>query len=459
MVAKNITLFRLSYPYGKSQIYFPTDLLLIAGRLKKEGVKAIVYDLNLYDLPDSDELSEQEGFGIGVIGAPYIPGARNLALNLYEETGKPVGVGGQPIEKLPPEHFDRIFGGEITQVRSDVDLEKLLGISSAGLPSPYESSILPALDSIPQEDLPKYLAREFGFFISQGCKFTCDFCAAEKRMPERYRSNEVVEEELVELTKRAKRHGIDKMAMYLTALDLFQSPKPLTETLEVFARTGRDNRMEYELRGLARIDSFLKALEQEPSLEKLIRESGVGVVGFGVDGTTEKIWRSQHKAHKDLSEVDRALDRCKYVGITPELLMVMGFPEDNLGSVAKNYFYTVAKAFTHGAVSRPYLAKNFVPGNNGWTDAQYEQSVEKILDNPELFTNLDFATFGSSLTHPRRFHRLISNIAYAAITLTLEPFGRNATYPLMPQKEQRGFISRAYNKFANAVNKVIPFDK
>jgi len=38
MVNKNITIFRLPYPYGKSQVYFPTDLLLVAGRLKKEGM-------------------------------------------------------------------------------------------------------------------------------------------------------------------------------------------------------------------------------------------------------------------------------------------------------------------------------------------------------------------------------------------------------------------------------------
>jgi len=139
--------------------------------------------------------------------------------------------------------------------------------------------------------------------------------------------------------------------------------------------------------------------------------------------------------------------------------MVMGFPEDTIGSMAKNYFYTVAKAFTHGAVSRPYLAKQFVPGNEGWNSLEYKDSVEAAVENPDMFVNLDFAAFGSSFTHPRRFHRYVSNLAYLGIVATLEPFGRNATYPLIPRTKENGFLSRAYNRIVDVVNKKIPFDK
>lgn len=132
----------------------------------------------------------------------------------------------------------------------------------------------------------------------------------------------------------------------------------------------------------------------------------------------------------------------------------MGFPEDNFRSLAKNYFYTIVRALEHGAISRPYLAKPFVPGNDGWNDTKYKERIEEILDNPDLFLNLDFATLGSETTHPNFKHRLISNILYTALILTLEPTKRNTTYPLIPRTK-----SRIWNTIAERVNKAIPFDR
>jgi len=459
MKNKKVSIFRLPYPYGKSQIYLPTDLLLVASRLKNVGIEAIVHDLNLHHLLSLSNFEEQDAFGIGVFGTPYILGAMHLAQTLSFKSNKPVMVGGQVIEKLPEEHFDKIFGDTATQVRGDQDLTSLLEISPSALPSPYETPITPVLRDLSSTDLRNYLSREFSLFVAQGCMFACDFCAAEKKQPERYRDLSVIEEEVRELTTRAKSFGLERLAIYLSSLDLFQSPEPLARTLDIFARQSRDSGVQYSLRGLARVDSFLKALEHAPELERLIAESGVNTIGFGVDGTTEKIWRSQHKGHKDLSEVDRALDKCKDVGITPELLMVMGFPEDTLGSVTKNYLYTVARAYTHGAVSRPYVAKQFVPGNEGWCNPLYAEGVRTMVENPEMLVNNDFATLGSPLTHPRRFHRYISNLAYLGVIATLEPFGRNATYPLLPRAQGTGFLARTQNKIVDKINKRIPFDK
>ena len=70
--------------------------------------------------------------------------------------------------------------------------------------------------------------------MSQGCKFACDFCAADKLMAERYRDLDVVEDEITTLSDLASGFGMDKMTMYLSSLDLFQSPDKLVEVLEIF---------------------------------------------------------------------------------------------------------------------------------------------------------------------------------------------------------------------------------
>ena len=46
--------------------------------------------------------------------------------------------------------------------------------------------------------------------------------------------------------------------------------------------------IEYNLRGLSRIDSFVNALEKVPELAPLTKRAGLKTIGFGVDGTTEK---------------------------------------------------------------------------------------------------------------------------------------------------------------------------
>ncbi|HLC72546.1 MAG TPA: radical SAM protein [Candidatus Nanoarchaeia archaeon] len=449
-------LFRLPYPYTKKQIYLPTDLLLVGSRLEQSGIETRMHDLNLHRLPKKEELQEYDFFGVGVIGAPYIPGAVHLVQDLADKTKQPICVGGPALEKMSPEQFARLFRDSATHISTDSNLTHFLDVD---LPDLYAVSIVPMLEKIEKEDLQLYLSREFSLFVSQGCKFGCAFCGAKKKMRETFVEPDTVEENLEYIVRNAMSLGIRQLSIYLSSLDLFQNQDSFGRVLETFAdMRGKYPSVEYRLRGLSRIDSFVNALKEAPELVDLVKHAGLKTIGFGVDGTTEKIWKSQHKGQVGLSQVDEALDTCKRLGITPELLMVMGFPNDDFWSLLKTYMYTVARAVTHGAVSRPYLAKSFIPGNDGWADPRYEHEVETLLENPALFANLDFAALGSPLTHPRRFQRYLSNLFYVAITMTLEPFGRNATYPLMPRTERRGLISRIYDDFCGKFNSKVPFD-
>jgi hypothetical protein len=445
-------LVRLPYPYGKKQIYLPTDLHVVSARLSSAGVNTDVLDLNLHKLPPESTLSAYDFIGVGVFGSPYVPVARSF-LDQVRPVRCPKLVGGIIAEKLTSNQFERLFPGSV-QVANDYDLANAAGVSFASLASPFEVSIADQISKVDPIDLRDYLTREFGFFISQGCKFVCDFCAAQKKQPERYRTVEAISNDICGISNHAKRLGISKLRLYLSSLDLFQSPTSLSEVFEAFARNSKDTGIKYELRGLCRVDTFLRAMERMPHLRQLAIAAGLSTIGFGVDGSSEEIWRSQHKGKVGLSQADQALAICREIGITPELLMVMGFDQDTPTTLAKNYLYTISRSITHGSVSRPYLAKPFVPGNAGWSDPKYAATIELLLENPDLFTNLDFATLGSSLTHPDPIKRATSNLAYLAITLSLEPFGRNATYPLLPLSD-----NSTINRILAAVNALIPFDK
>ena len=445
-------LLRLPYPYGKSQVYFPTDLHLVGSRLDKAGVSTDILDLNIHPLPPETNLRKYDFVGVGVFGSPYVPVARKTLASISPSIRTTL-VGGIIAEKFSSEQFQKVFPGSV-QIATDFDLANSLGISFASLPSPFDVSIADRLSKVNPDDLKKYISNEFGFFISQGCKFVCDFCAAQKRQPERYRSIDAISADVSGFSSYTRSFGVSKLRLYLSSLDLFQSPDSLSKVLEIFARNSRDTGIQYELRGLCRVDTFLRAIDHSPNLRKLSVSAGLKTIGFGVDGSSEEIWRSQHKGRVSLSDTDRALDICHEIGITPEILMVMGFEQDTPRTLARNYLYTISRAITHGAVSRPYLAKPFVPGNAGWSDPKYAAAIELLLENPELFANLDFATLGSSLTHPDPIKRIASNLAYLAITLSLEPFGRNATYPILPHLGVP-FL----DKLVDAINRWVPFDK
>jgi len=41
-----------------------------------------------------------------------------------------------------------------------------------------------------------------------------------------------------------------------------------------------------------------------------------------VDGTTEEVWKSQHKGNRSLSDADAAFGICRRLGVTPEASLI-----------------------------------------------------------------------------------------------------------------------------------------
>lgn len=151
-----------------------------------------------------------------------------------------------------------------------------------------------------------------------------------------------------------------------------------------------------------------------------------------------------------MSDILTCLDLCRDLNIRAEILLVFGFPQDSARTLWVNVVNSLKYAFGwKHTVLRPYLAKPFVPGNDGWSAGM--AGVQDTVENPQKFFNFDFCAIGSRLTHPRRWHRWMCNAAYLGIIVMLTPFNACVTSPLLPQGNG--------NPFSRAFNRLMPFDR
>lgn len=444
-------LVNLRYPYGKSQVYFNASLATVGAMILSTGDSVEYLDLNLDNINDP-RLADADVVGISLIGAPYIPGALALAKHL-KDSGKLVLMGGQIIENLTTEQFAKIFAGTNTQqIRDNEDLTMFLNCQLSNIPNPYQLSLRQMWETLSPERRRTYLANEMPLRVSQGCKYQCAFCAAQKSQREVFFDLATFESDLRYLAETAHAEGLTQINFYTTSLDLFQNPELVAPYLEAMAQVQEDVGIRIRARCLCCMGSFLSATKKIPNFEDLLKRSGLKCIGFGVDGTDLSVWRAQKKYQNKPHEAQECLDLCKQLGIHVEVLLVMGFPEDTLKSLVKTVWSAVHFLMKwHDVSLRPYLAKAFVPGNDGWKTAK---EVDQLVETPQLFYNLDFCAVASHFTHPRRWHRYASNIAYLTIIGIAAIFKRTDTYPLLPQGNPG-----LYGRLARLVNRIMPFDR
>lgn len=473
---EKVLLIRCKYPYGElSQVWLPMDLHKIAASFAAAGTPTDVVDLNLEPLPPLDGYDH---IGIGVIGMPYIPVSQAIAHEVYEQAGKEPLIGGQIIEHFRPDEFHKIYPNAV-QVFGDANISvsdkvasiigkktitnpalKARGIEA--LPISHVS-IAKRIKGMPDELLKKYLKNDFGFYVSQGCKYGCIFCAAKKNMREEFSESIVMEKDLDAICESAQRLGLPGMSLYLSSLDLFQNPEKFKDVLKLFAHARQKYQLDIRTRGLSRCDSFLTALDKLPEFYELLPKSGLHTVGFGVDGTTQAIWNEQHKRNESLSEFARTFEICRKIGITPESLMVSGFhkPDSYRGDIeelGRTVRYAIEWAEKYGAVCRPHVAKDCSPGNEGWKSGKWAPLRAYLVENPESFKNLDYLMEATDLSHPDVEFRAHVNEAYWKIIDTLTPRGLCATVPLKPYRSKGAYV-RASNDAAEAYNAQMTFDR
>ncbi len=466
-----IALINPQYPFDKNRIFLGGAIVSVAARLMAMGHTVGLVDLNLehiskysdesktWDFTGLRKMEKADVIGIALTGSSDIPGALSLAQRLQHVfENVPIMIGGQIIEHLEPDQFCRVFGTYPKQIRDDHDLARVLGCAATDIPKADEVSYTPVYREMGEERLVTYLRAEMALVISQGCHFHCHFCAAQKGIPERFRNPRVFEADLGYLAEVGARHGVQSLTFYATNLDFFQNPQTLRLYLEAVARVWRGYAMPIRIRCLSRFDSFLSAARELPHLQEMLGQSGVRCIGFGADGADPAIWKAQGKGNK-ISDMLQSLVLCKKWDIGAELLMVLGFPEDTARTLLKAVIASwISVLRWRHVVIRPYLAKEVVPGNDGWK--RKPAIAEHITAQPRLFYNLDFCAIGSAITHPRPLHRWLCNAAYLLIYGSLAPFGKCLTSPLLPQGEEGwGYESPHYGRFARWVNRQMSFDK
>jgi len=446
---KKIALYQPKHIYapqtGNGHIYMPTSLLSVGARIIKAGGDVEIADGNLQETPQDPAV-----IGVNLLGAAYIQTA--LELRKQIDSAVPMLLGGQVINGLSGEQIKRMFGDNTFNGNNDQTLSDILQLqtssrlrvmnSSNKLPTPEETSLIVAYEKISDANMREYLSREFSFYLSQGCKFNCEFCAADRSMvnpvthekkatEERYRSMEVIEKDLRYLVKRAQSLGINSLDMYLSNLDLFQTPEKLLNFANIVIAIKKENPgFEFKMRGLATVTSFLiDSHEKMPKVINAIREAGLERIGFGVDGMTPKVWKSIKKGHNTKDKCVESVRVAREVyGITPEVLMVFGHEKDTKHSLELALEFAIDMRDRYGAIPRPHVTKDLVPGNEIWLKPENQDRVDQFLEHPEYFQALDFTALPSPLTHPNARKRRLVEKYFRMMTSILE----NTTQPIYP---------------------------
>jgi hypothetical protein len=446
-----ITLLQPRYPFGKRQAYLPGGLMNLGSRLLQIGVEVQFFDLNDGDWNEwSSALEESDLIGFTTIGPPYIPEIvgtiREMRQAGLEQT---ILVGGEGVSRLRPSDFQCWFSGlNVLQIRGDQDLATVCGME---VPDAFETSMVPMLKRLSEGQLRKYLTTEFSLFMSQGCAFNCAFCAADKARKEKYRSCETLVDEVEFICQYLRRVGHSELRVYITNLDAFQNAGELEERLQIVRTVCDRYGITPHIRCLATSRCTFKACQADMGLAQRLRDCGLEIVGFGADGADEETWARQNKKHNSLSELQEACRMMEHVGITVELLMVIGFQDDCAGTLWRDLVFSLRQA-VKGRVIRPYLAKSQTPSAR-WPEG--DTLVGAFLEDTDLLARLDYAMIGSSQTHPKGWHRLMTNVVYLTIIALLTPFGKCPTSPLIPVPVSKG-IGRT---IATMINRFIPFDR
>ncbi len=396
---------------GVGHIYLPSSLTTVGARILAAGGEISFQDANVRPVEYSSHI-----VGVNVVGAPYIP----VVITLRQELSRVLGdeallvLGGQVLSGLTPAQCKRLFPDETTRIgNDDAELAKILGLDVRDFPAHEKVDSRPVYEQLSDEDFKLYMQHEFCLYLSQGCKYACDFCAAVRtsRDPvtgalssvrERYRDLSVVESELDYLITRAEKLGIHSFEIYLSNLDTFQTPQKLKEFAQrVIHVKKRHPGFLIRLRGLATAAEFMNTYASDTETISLMVEAGLWSIGFGVDGTSKEVWRSLKKSQINLPTCIEAIRVTrKEFGITPEVFMVVGHAHDTEQTLLDDVEFVLDMSEQFGAAPRPYIAKSAVPGNSGWSDPAYADLVESCLQNPQLFQCLDYAALPTELTHP-----------------------------------------------------------
>lgn len=407
--------------YG--HIYMPTSLFTIAAILNNAGIETEIIDENI--TPSS---FDHRIIGVNLLGAPYIPKALEIEKKLNEKFGKDFRLllGGQVVSGLSQKDLRSLFTSQTLNGNLNRTISEVFEIPENSIPNMESVSLINIYDRIGNDLLRLYLSTEFSFYLSQGCKHSCSFCAAnrttiegpnKKRVTEKYRDIEIALTDFEYLLKKTSELNITTLNIYLSNLDLFQNPIKLLPFAEgVIKLRKKYPFIEINLRGLSTSRSFLTTHKHFSNIIELMVAAGLKQLGFGIDGATPKVYKKTRKPQSVQESLD-TIEICKNsYGITPETLMVFGhndIEDEDALKLAVKFCDDMGSRF--GAVPRPHVAKDMIPGNDGWIDPRNEKTKHEFYKTPILFQNLDFTAVPSPITHPNPDFRVLVTKYYKMV--------------------------------------------
>lgn len=423
------------------QVYMPTSLLAAAARLLSAGVETQIVDENIAPCSAFALIT-----GINLIGAPYVSRGIEIRARLKKAHRDAIlVVGGQGASGFALKEKQRLFSADTIDGNNDNTLCEFLNISQKELPAPEAVSLIPAYSLIPDEIMRLYLSQEFSFYLSQGCRYSCTFCAAERtrndpesnqtiRVRERYRTLDVIDMDLRYLLDRAKKCGLSSISFYLSNLDLFQSPKDLADFAALVLTIRKSMpEMDMRMRALATTTSFIDLHRTSPQIIEDLVRGGLHRVGFGVDGATPRVWRAVRKPHRSDACLDAIRISREEYRLVPETLMVFGHNgHDDLDSLILANDFLRGMSEHYGAIPRPHVAKDVVPGNDGWQASENQATIRYLFERPGAFQLLDFTALPSWLTHPDPTFRQAVSAAFLQ-ACSIEGASTQFVYPEDPE--------------------------
>lgn len=418
---KKILLIQPRHNYAPSfsekklgHVYLPTSLLAAAAILQHLDI-----DIDLVDENISFADLNHNIVGVNLVGAPYIPIAIDIENRLKKKFNDNfiLLIGGQVVSGLTEIDMKSLFSSQTLSGNLIKTISQIFNVTEEQIPRIENLSLINAYKLITDENLKLYLEKEFSFYLSQGCRFSCSFCAAKRTIPKRirvfeeYRDINIALEDFEYIISKAKSFKIEKLHIYLSNLDLFQSPEKLLLFAEGICQLFKKYYpISIVLRGLSTSQSFLRVHKNYPHIIFKMKEAGLDRIGFGIDGATPRVYKETRKPQSVQDCIDAVRICREEYGITPETLMVFGHNnfEDEIALIAAVDFSKEMQS-KYDTIPRPHVAKDIVPGNDGWIKPENEKIRQEFYIHTSLFQNLDFTAIPSPITHPNReFRNLVT---------------------------------------------------
>lgn len=461
----SITLIQPRHNYAPEEwswhIHLSASLPSVGARLRIAWISGIqILDANITPV-DYEHLSWVVGFNL--VGAPYIP----EVLRIIEKIPRDVEIllWGQIIGSLSNQEFMRIFHRQRTNIYNGNNREKLaqiVGAKPQDIPSTECIDMTSVYADIDDEHMRLYLEREFSVYVSQGCKYNCNFCQAAKGRPEIYRELSWFQNELRHLVSRAKSFWFNQISFYMSNLDTLQTPGEFEKFLSVIERIRWNNPwFEIHFRWLCGIESFMNCYFHHHDMLVRAKNLWLTKIGYGIDGATPEVWKSIWKSQNfkriswteqwsDQEKAIKTIEWTKELGIRPEILMVFWHPRETKTSLQSAYDFCAEMKQKYDALPRPHVSKTVIPGARAWKEHHNQDIVEKFLQEPDLFQALDYTALASEVTHRNKRLRRATNIWYQKIC-ALDPEATQYTIPNTPhyQKmaERRGTTVQKMNEW------------